>query len=422
MRDTYVSAHKVLVWLGPATKDSGLAMDSIPPLDESIGALPRNRFAQHPFPSCLPSEDDPLWPALIDLYKRPWYDRLWVRQEVILAKDIDVLCGNRSMPWAAFASFATKMSELLPFALVLGFDARPHDCSNDSAKARDPGFISIRDIDAMRSNEVEGKKTPFWTYLFMGQKCKVTNPLDRVYGLLGLLASEELVRCIGSRYDWESWQGYLHFCKIYIERDPELALFSMAGCVLKPKELPSWCPNLDSPPNVTSFYCSYSGFCAGFKPGGPRYSQIKTSATSNTITVPGFRMDRVKTVTKAANPLIDKTTPWAGPTGQVAKHSQYHYECRDLFRQVYPTVTTDPHALIRSLVAGHLAPSEPLPPIDFFPVHIQFLKGLLAIANGGALPMPSAGEFIFYETVAPGTGRASVSAILHYQKRKGGNR
>ena len=390
MRDVYVSAHKVLVWLGPSTKGSDLAMDSIPPLDESIGVLPRDRFAQDPSPSCLPDQNDPFWPALVDLYKRPWYDRLWVLQEVILAKDIDVLCGNRSMPWAAFASFAIKMRELLPDALTDGFNARLQDCSNDSAKARDPGFVSIRDMDALRSNEAAGLETPFSTYLSIGQKCKVTNPLDRVYGLLGLLASEELVRCIDNRYDWEPWQGYLHFCKIYIERDPELALLSMAGCVSKPKELPSWCPNFDSPPNVTSFYCTYDGLSAGFKPGGPRHSQIKTSATSNTITVPGFRMDRVKTVTKAADPRVDNTTPLTGSTDQMKAFLQYHCECLGLFT----TVTTGPQEFVRTLVAGHLAPSEPLPPTDFIPVHIQVLVRSEAMTRGGALPTLSAEEYV----------------------------
>ena len=393
MRDVYVSAHKVLVWLGPSTKDSDLAMDTIMPLDEAIGVLPQDRFALNPSPSCLPGQDDPFWPALVDLYKRPWYDRLWVLQEVILAKDVDVLCGNRSMPWAAFASFANKMRELLPFALTGGFDARLQDCSDESAKARDPGFVSIRDIDAMRSNEEEGLKTPFSTYLSIGQKRKVTNPLDRVYGLLGLLASEELVRCIDNRYDWEPWQGYLHFCKIYIERDPELALLSMAGCVSKPKELPSWCPNFDSPPNVTSFYCTYSGLSAGFKPGGPRHSQIKTSATSNTITVPGFRMDRVKTVTKALNPTINNTTPLTGWTDVAKEFLQYHLECLKLL--FYSAVTTDRQTFCRSLVAGHLAPREPLPPIDFSPVQIRLLEHMLAMTSGGALPTPSAEEFDF---------------------------
>ena len=121
----------------------------------------------------------------------------------------------------------------------------------------------------MRSSEAEGSKPLFWMYLSIGQKCKVTNPLNRVYELLGLLASEELVCFIDIRYNWEPWQGYLHFCKAYIERDPDLALFSMAGCVSKPKKLLSWCPNFDSPPNVASLYCNYPGFCAGFKPGGP---------------------------------------------------------------------------------------------------------------------------------------------------------
>ena len=387
MRDVYVSAHKVLVWLGPSTEGSDLAMDSIPPLGESIA---KNRFAQDPLPSCLPGRDDPFWPALEDLYKRPWYDRLWVLQEVILAKDIDVLCGNRSMPWAAFASFAIKMRELLPSSLINRFDVRPHDCS---AKARDPGFMSIRDMDAMRSNEVMGLKTPFSTYLSIGQKRKVTNPLDRVYGLLGLLASEELVRCIDNRYDWEPWQGYLHFCKIYIERDPELALLSMAGCVSKPKELPSWCPNFDSPPNVISFYCTYSGLSAGFKPGGPRHSQIKSSATSNTITVPGFRMDRVKTVTKALNPTINNTTPLTGSTDVAKEYLQYHLECLKLL--FYSAVTTDRQTFCRSLVAGHLAPSEPLPPIDFSPVQIRLLERSLIMTSGGPPPAASAEEYVF---------------------------
>ena len=397
MRDVYVSAHKVLLWLGPSTKGSDLAMDSIVPLDESIGMLPQSRFAHDGIRSRLPGQDDPFWPALVDLYTRPWYDRLWVLQEAILAKDVEVLCGNRSMHWAPFASFASKMYELVPKAWVRAIDAHQSHGSNDSAQAQTWGFVSIRDIDAMRSSEAEGSKPPFWTYLSIGQKCKVTNPLDRVYGLLGLLASEELVRSIDIRYDWEPWQGYLHFCKAYIERDPDLALFSMAGCVSKPKELPSWCPNFDSPPNVASLYCNYPGFCAGFKPGGPRNSRIQTSATSNTITVPGFRMDRVKAVTKVANPLQDSITPWEGPTGQAAKHEQYHFECLTLFKEVYSAVATDLQAFLRSLVAGHLTRHEPLPAIDFSTVHFRLLESWTAMASGGALPRSSARELVVME-------------------------
>ena len=397
MRDIYVSAHKVLVWLGPSTKGSDLAMDSIPPLDEAIGVLPQSPFARENITSSrLPGQDDAFWPALVDLYARPWYDRLWVLQEAILAKDIEVLCGNRSMPWAAFASFATKMYELFPLALVLAYYRQSHGCSDDSAQAQTRGFMNIREIDTMRSREAEGSKPPFWMYLSMGQKCKITHPLDRVCGLLGLLASEELVRSIEIRYDWEPWQGYLHFCKAYLERDPDLALFSMAAaCVSEPKELPSWCPNFDSPPNVASIYCNYPGFCAGFfKPGGTRNSRIQTTATSNTITVPGFRMDRVMAVTKAANPLQDSITSWEGPTGQAAKQLQYHFECLDLFRQVYPAQTTDLQAPLRSLVAGRLARHEPLPAIDFSAVHLRLLQSWTAMASGGTIPRSSARELV----------------------------
>ena len=385
MRDIFVSAHKVLVWLGPSTKNSDLAMDTIAPLDEVIGVLP---FAQDDTLSRLYSLDHPFWPALVDLYRRPWYDRLWVLQEAILAKDIEVLCGNKSMPWATFASFATKLYNCLPFAFQRAFEAQPLGCLNDSAQAQTRGFMRICEIDVMRSSEAEGRKPQFWIYLHLGQKCKATNPLDRVYGLLGLLTSEELVRCINIRYDWQTWQGYLQFCKAYIERDPDLALLSMAGCVPKPKELPSWCPNFDSPPNVASIYPNYIGFCAGFRHGEPRYSQIKSSIISNTIMVPGFRMDRVKAVTEAANPLRDATIPWEGPNGQAAKYEQYHLECIKLFKEVYPAVTTDLQILCYSLVAGHLTNLDPLPAIDFSFVHLRLLDLWTALASGGTIPVP----------------------------------
>ena len=241
----------------------------------------------------------------------------------------------------------------------------------------------------MRSSEAEGSKPAFWAYLSLGQSRKVSNPLDRVYGLLGLLDSEELVRSIDIRYDWEPWQVYLHFCKVYIERDPDLALFSMAGSMSKPKELPSWCPNFDSLPHVGSTYCGYSGFCAGFKPGGPRNSRIKTSATSNTITVPGFRMDRVKAVARVSHPLHNSKTPWKGPTGQAAKHEQYHLECLRVFNEAYPAVATDLQALPRSLVAGHLSRDVPLSAIDYSPVHFLLLETWAALASGGPIPRSS---------------------------------
>ena len=398
MRDIYVSAHKVLVWLGPSTEGSNLAMDSIVPLNESIGVLPQSILAYDDIPTrLLPGQDDPIWPALVDLYTRPWYHRLWVKQEAILAKDLEVLCGNRSMPWAAFTPIATKLYELMPSAWFRAFHARQSHGTDDPTQPQLPGFESIRIIDCHRRSEAEGSKPAFWAYLSMGQYCKVSNPLDRIYGLLGLLDSEELVRSLDIRYDWEPWQGYVHFCKVYIERDPDLALLSMAGCMSKPKELPSWCPNFDSTPNVGSIYCNYFGFRAGIKPARGQNSRIQTSAASNLITVPGFRMDRVKAVARVINPLLDGITPWVGPTGQAAKQEQFHSECLNFFKEVCPAGGTDLQVLLRSLVAGHLSRHEPLPAIDFSAVHFRLLEAWPIIASGSTIPRSSTRELIVME-------------------------
>ena len=110
--------------------------------------------------------------------------------------------------------------------------------------------------------------------------------------------------------------------------------------------------------------------------------------------MPGFRIDRVKTITKAAIPILDGITPWQGPTGQAAKHEQYHNECLNLFKEVYPAVVTDPQALSRSLVAGQLVHYVPLPAIDFFAVHLRLLEVWTAMASGGTMRSVTARELV----------------------------
>lgn len=57
----------------------------------------------------LPSVEDPTWPHVARFMTRPWFSRVWVMQEFILARDIQVLVGNRRLDhrflqWLVLAS------------------------------------------------------------------------------------------------------------------------------------------------------------------------------------------------------------------------------------------------------------------------------------------------------------------------------
>jgi hypothetical protein len=47
----------------------------------------------------LPQVRDPVWRALWALLLRLWFFRLWTLQEIVLARDLVVLCGSESNPW-----------------------------------------------------------------------------------------------------------------------------------------------------------------------------------------------------------------------------------------------------------------------------------------------------------------------------------
>jgi hypothetical protein len=97
MRTIYSSADRVLVWLGAPEPDSDFVMDAI------------NSTIQVP-----PSERLRLRFALRSLCERPWFFRIWVVQELVVARaDPVVVCGARQVQWSAFVTALKGMLTLL---------------------------------------------------------------------------------------------------------------------------------------------------------------------------------------------------------------------------------------------------------------------------------------------------------------------
>ncbi|KAF2962896.1 hypothetical protein GQX73_g10679 [Xylaria multiplex] len=42
--------------------------------------------------------------ALLEIFERPWWSRMWVVQEIVLAREVTVMYGHISAPWEMFAS------------------------------------------------------------------------------------------------------------------------------------------------------------------------------------------------------------------------------------------------------------------------------------------------------------------------------
>ncbi|KAK5689813.1 hypothetical protein LTR97_012572 [Elasticomyces elasticus] len=138
MGSIYSHAQRVLVWLGLATEASREAFDF---LLRSNQNSPRNRGAL---------VEDRGWVAMKDLYQRVYWKRVWIVQEVTLAKQAVLVCGHTETPWQYISELRKARNHIWP--------------QNLSSGERDFRQDTIARLDDVRCYEIH----------------------DKIYGFLGL--------------------------------------------------------------------------------------------------------------------------------------------------------------------------------------------------------------------------------------------
>ena len=297
MHETYFAAERVLVWLGKAENDSDLAIDGIPALNKRLRYLEskiapdvRNFLGRNLERLGLPEATDPIWPPLNNLFRRRWFTRLWVVQEVMLARRITVLCGNRTADWETLAECA-KLMNCVGLIEVLAGKEWMGNYPN--------GIRAICNLSTSIESQTIGDPLFFQLILYEGRFREGKEPIDRVYGFLGL-ASRRLRIQIPVDYSTESkkhyWKTYINWGKLSIAEDPYLTIPSHAHSEYKPLGLPSWCSNLNSSLAFSSNLRLSPGNQAGFDIRlSKNYLPMFKPGTAS-IHLPCFCTDRVNHV------------------------------------------------------------------------------------------------------------------------------
>ena len=104
MAAVYSMASQVIVWLGHESQNSTLALRVL----DGLGSQLRVNWNIFEMTSALTGETitqyfDPFdyetWKSVGDLLSQPWFERLWIWQEVRLAREAHLFCGNEGVPW-----------------------------------------------------------------------------------------------------------------------------------------------------------------------------------------------------------------------------------------------------------------------------------------------------------------------------------
>lgn len=107
MTQIYSQAKSVAIWLGLEADNSEHAITLLRDVSNTAhDAKATNRLIAS-------KENRMRFTALVDLFERDYWDRLWVVQEVLNARSVTVYCGNTSLPWRVYvdASDAFKRHE-----------------------------------------------------------------------------------------------------------------------------------------------------------------------------------------------------------------------------------------------------------------------------------------------------------------------
>lgn len=118
MPSVYRLAARVVVWLGLGSAQSRLALSTLHHLGQQVEVLRELRMARSPDAVQNGSHDEEnwykrveglpydqeTWDAILSFFKRSWFSRVWVMQEVSMAVDGQhvIQCGDDTIPWKDF--------------------------------------------------------------------------------------------------------------------------------------------------------------------------------------------------------------------------------------------------------------------------------------------------------------------------------
>ena len=232
MADIYSRASRVVIWLGPESHDSSMALDCIELIGRHV-SCDRDSAKLH----ALSAEAH--W-ALMDyelpfsntqrvsistLFDRPWFKRLWIWQEIHLASHEKlVMVGTRTLSWdllcTAVYCFMTKYRPWDEFRVNLWLPV--FSVSQLCAKSMQ---LSLQGLIRYTSQSL------------------CSDPRDKIFALLSLLPPEEKELGIIPNYAESIAKVYKDAMIRWTKKMGNLALLKDAEMSGKLGRMPSWVPD-----------------------------------------------------------------------------------------------------------------------------------------------------------------------------------
>lgn len=260
MKSIYEQAVLVLAWLGPSVDSDKKAFDMLESLENRIHDtgpdLSEERFKE--FEDSLAKDDGSGGRAIQKIIERPWFQRIWIQQEFLAAREVTFVCGKYSCIWEALfiASSTIKSLQRVTWAKVVGQVLTLEEAESALFGLHTAGYGT--DIFRMRCDFQSNRDIySLWDLLLAAKADEIqsTDPRDTIYALLSLARDS---RTLGINVDYELTA---QMCFIVASKalllQGHLRLLWLSSHFKIMEDLPSWVPDWSAKLELNSYIIAY---------------------------------------------------------------------------------------------------------------------------------------------------------------------
>ena len=342
MRDIYARASSVLMWLGKLDDSTELAFDTF----ERFAANDDTQDGSATFRDIeVLGTADERKTAIQRFIQRPYFDRVWIIQEVVVAKKAMVFCGPFSIAFERLYSACQRMT---------GSGFFPYSVSS-IGKLTYLGDWR-RYFQKMYAHE---KEQAFDMRVFVDSRDRnATDLRDKVYALRGI-ANSAIMEGIRVDYNHSVERVYTDLAKHLLIAQPGLRVLS--AVVLQHRKhstlhLPTWVPDWSQRQWGGGMLQKYYRFAPSklFKAGGMGGCRRVTEVEdSKTICLEGIRLGTVKSIIPVRptltcednNTFVITETKIREMATQTTLQEIYPFTREALWKAFFHTLTADRSAL-----------------------------------------------------------------------------